>query len=88
MNSITADAALQASLAKLDQLTEIRDAQDHVIGFFAPANQLEELLYQQAAAHFDAEEMERRIASGKRGLTTREVLDRLASLGTSSCDIP
>jgi hypothetical protein len=82
MITITADAATRATLNQLDQLTEIRDDQGNVLGFYAPAERFDELLYLDAASHFDPKEMERRIASGEKGVTTKELLDRLKSMGT------
>jgi hypothetical protein len=82
LNSITADAATQATLNQLDQLTEIRDTQGRVLGFFAPADRLNQLLYLEAAQHFDPQEIERRKASGGKKYTTQEVLDYLHSLET------
>ena len=81
MNSLTADATLQRSLDALVCLTEIRDAQGNVIGYFAPVGaDKAAAAYSQAAARFDAEEMRRRKQSGENGLTTEEVLRHLESL--------
>jgi hypothetical protein len=82
MNSIIADSATRALFHNLDQLTEVRDDRGALIGYVAPVNRLEELLYLEAAAHFDPQAMERRVASGKPGLTTQEALDRLKALET------
>ena len=82
MVTVTADAALQAVLGKLNEPAEIRDAGGKVIGYFAPAGQEEALLYLEAARQFDVEEMKRRKESGQKGYTTREVLEHLKSLET------
>jgi hypothetical protein len=80
MITVTADAALGETLSKLDKPAEIRDEGGHVIGYFAPAGQPKSLLYLQAAAHFNPEEMQRRKNSGERGYSTAEVLEHLNSL--------
>ena len=81
MNRLTADDNLQRSLDELEGLTEIRDPQGKVIGYFTPAaGDKTAAIYSQAAAHFDANEMKRRKESGETGLTTAEVLDHLKSL--------
>ena len=82
MNRVTANASLQQSLGALQGLTEIRDAHGRVIGYFSPAAAKAAAAYSQAAAHFDAKEMQRRKASGEKGLTTAEVVDHLKSLGS------
>lgn len=81
MNTVTADSSLQQSLNVLSGLTEIRDSQGRVIGYFSPATtDKSAAAYAQAAAHFDVEEMKRRKESGETGLTTVEVLEHLKSL--------
>ena len=60
MNTVTADSSLQHSLVNLDSLTEIRDSQDKIIGYFSPAAREAPAIYAQAAANFDAQEMKRR----------------------------
>ncbi len=80
MNRFTADASLHESLGTLQGLTEIRDSQGNVIGYFSPASSEHADAYSQAAAAFDAEEMKQRKASGERGLTTAELLTYLKSL--------
>lgn len=80
MNIITADAAMHATLGRLDQSVEIRDANGNVIGYFTPASQPNARLYSEAAAHFDPEEMKRREESFEGGCTTPELLERLKKL--------
>ena len=77
MNKIVADAALNQSLIKLDGLTEFRDDDGRVLGYFAPACHESAAMYVEAAAHFDPDEMQQRKESHAKGCTTSEVLDRL-----------
>lgn len=80
MITLTVDGAVETMLSKLNQVTQIRDVSGKVIGYFAPADQSEALLYLQAAAHFDHLEMKQRRASRQQGYTTPEVLEHLDSL--------
>ncbi|MCI0334725.1 MAG: hypothetical protein L0228_16035 [Planctomycetes bacterium] len=80
MNTFTADTTLQQSLSALSGLTEVRDAQGTVLGYFSPASQESAEAYAQAAAHFDPDEMKRRKLSNEKGGTTSEVLSRIAAL--------
>jgi len=80
MNRIVTDAALNQSLVKLDGLTELRDDDGRVLGYFAPACHDSAAMYVEAAAHFDPDEMKRRKESNTKGSTTSEVLDRIKSL--------
>ena len=80
MNTITADASLQQSLAGLPGLTEVRDPQGVVIGYFSPVSHKDSEAYAQAAAHFDPSEMQRRKRSGEQGRPTRDVLSRISTL--------
>jgi hypothetical protein len=80
MNTFTADTSLQQSLSSLSGLTEVRDAEGIVLGYFSPVSQKSPEAYAQAAAHFDPEEMKRRKLSQEKGRTTSEVLSRIATL--------
>jgi hypothetical protein len=80
MNTFTVDPPLARSLLTLKGLTVIRDAGGEAIGYFSPACSDRSKAYSQAAAHFDADEMNRRKGQGEPGLTTAEVLERLKSL--------
>jgi hypothetical protein len=80
MNSITADTSLQQSLTGLPGLTEVRDPQGTVIGYFSPVTHANPKEYAQASAHFDPNEMSERKRSGEKGRTTSEVLRRISSL--------
>jgi hypothetical protein len=79
MNTITADSSLQHSLAQLPGLTEVRDSDGKVLGYFSPASHGSPEAYAQAAAHFNPEEMKLRKAANDKGHTTDEVLKRIAS---------
>jgi hypothetical protein len=80
MNTFTADFSLQQSLAGLPGLTQVRDPQGTVIGYFSPTSHNHPEAYAQAAAHFDPDEMKRRKLAGEKGRTTSEVLSRISSL--------
>jgi hypothetical protein len=80
MNTFTADPSLQQSLASLPGLTEVRDAQGVLIGYFSPASRANPEAYAEAAAHFDPNELKERRSSREIGRTTSEVLSRIASL--------
>jgi len=82
MNTLTADSSLQQSLAKLPGLTEVRDPQGTILGYFSPVSCTTPETYAKAAAHFDPEEMKRRKLAGEKGLPTAEVLSRIHSLET------
>jgi hypothetical protein len=81
MNTFTADPSLQQSLSGLPGLTEVRDAQGAVIGYFSPASRANPEAYAEAAAHFDPKEMKERKSSRDVGRTTSEVLSRITSVG-------
>ena len=83
MIHITADAELQAKLSGLEGPAEILDESGKVIGYFTPADQEEQDLYQRAVAKFDRDEMNRRKETGEKGFTTEEVVDHLESLEKS-----
>ena len=80
MDTFTADSSLQQSLANLPGLTEVRDPQGAVIGYFSPVSHRHADAYTQAAAHFDPDEMKQRKLSGEKGQATSEVLSRISSL--------
>jgi hypothetical protein len=80
MNTFTADTSLQQSLSGLPGLTEVRDPQGAVIGYFSPVSHQHPEAYAQAAAHFDPNEMKQRKLSGEKGRATSEVLSRISSL--------
>jgi hypothetical protein len=80
MNTFTADPSLGQSLSSLPGLTEVRDSQGVVLGYFSPTPNKTPEAYAQAAAHFDPEEMKKRKSSNESGRTTSEVLTRIAAL--------
>jgi hypothetical protein len=80
MNKFIVDTSLQRTLSSLPGLTEVRDSQGTVLGYFSPAAHKSPEAYAQAAAHFDSEETQRRKLSNEKGRTTSEVLSRIASL--------
>ena len=80
MNTFTVDTTLEQSLSSLPGLTEVRDSQGMVLGYFSPTSHKTPKSYVQAAAHFDPEEMNKRKLSKEAGRTTSEVLSRIATL--------
>jgi hypothetical protein len=80
MNTLTADTSLQQSLANLPGLTEVRDSQGTVLGYFSPASHRMPEAYAQASAHFDPKEMKKRKLLGEKGRTTSDVLGHIASI--------
>jgi hypothetical protein len=81
MNIVTADTSLQQSLVNLPGLTEVRDTQGIVLGYFSPASQKSAEAYVQAAARFDPQELQSRKTSQEVGRSTSEVLNRIANSG-------
>jgi hypothetical protein len=79
MTTLTADDAMTAALRQANSLTEIRDSNGTIIGFFAPVGLDRAPLYAQLAASADPQEIKRRGESGGKTYTTEEVLDRLRS---------
>lgn len=79
MNTFTADTSFKQSLLTLPGLTEFRDSQGMVLGYFSPASHEAAEVLVQAAAQFDPEEMKRRKLSNEAGRTTSEVLNRIAA---------
>ena len=80
MNTFTADSSLQQSLSSLPGLTEVRDPNGIVIGYFSPVSHQHPEAYAKAAGHFNPDEMKQRKLSGELGRTTSEVLSRISSL--------
>jgi hypothetical protein len=79
MSVITVSPAVEALLSKLDEPTEIRDANGNLIGNFTPAR-FQAKVCHEAAAQFDPQEMKQRKESHQRGYTTGEVLAHLRTL--------
>lgn len=81
MTVVIANDAVQVFLSSIKTEAEIRNPAGGILGYFKPAPPDEDLLYEQAKALFDPEEVERRAASKERGYTTEEVLSHLRSTG-------
>ena len=68
MNTITADDVLRQSLNGIESLTEIRDLQGRIIGYFSPVVESSvAAVYSLAAANFNVREMQHRKQSGEPG---------------------
>lgn len=83
MNSITADALLHQSLPKVTSLTEVRDTDGKILGYYSPllaTTKLDAATYAELAARTDSAELKRRKESNEREYTTAEVLEHLKSL--------
>jgi hypothetical protein len=81
MTNLVADKAMLAVLSQVNELTEIRDANGTVVGFFAPAGGEHARAAFQVAARAYTAELERRLATEHdQGLTTREVFEHLLTL--------
>lgn len=83
MNTITADAAVEAVFGGLAEPVELRDSDGRLMGVFTPASRDEADVYSRAAAHFNPDEKQRRKDSGRVGLTTDDVLARIAGTDQS-----
>jgi hypothetical protein len=81
VNSYIVDPSVKQSLLGFQGLTEIRDTEGKVLGFFSPIDRERAAAYAEAASHFDPEEMKRRKLSNEKDYTTAEVLQHLQSLG-------
>ena len=68
MNAITADDVLRQSLHGLESLTEIRDSQGRIVGYFSPVveSSIAEV-YSLEVANFNVREMQHRKQSGEPG---------------------
>ncbi len=77
MITITADAALLATLRQADGPAQVRDTNGNVVGFFAPVAPE----HAEAAARTDWEELDRR-ARSTGGRTLKEIFQRLQTLTT------
>jgi hypothetical protein len=77
MKSIVADDGMLSTLGQAKELTEIRDGNGRLLGFFAPASLKNAQHYATGATQFDPLEIERRRQEQLPGRTTQEVLGRL-----------
>jgi hypothetical protein len=86
MATITADLAVERWLEKLQEVTEIRDANGKCLGTFTPAMSADEIaLYEKAKQLFDPEETERIIARERgMGRPLAEIWKELEALETKS----
>lgn len=80
MNTLQIDEKLLTTLNAVSDLTELRDTNGRVIGFFAPATAANASSCVQAAAHFDRDEIQRLRNSKEKGSPTANVLKRLQKL--------
>lgn len=80
MKSLTANDSMTAFLSKAQELTEIRDAQGKILGFFAPVALEHADRYALGAAQFNPQEIQRRKDQNLPGKSTAEVLAHLSSL--------
>ena len=76
------DPTIRDWLSTLHGETELCDIDGRVLGRFVPVDDDVEAMYAEAAAHFDPEEMRRRLNSDGPWYTTEEVLRHLNSLGS------
>jgi hypothetical protein len=86
VNSITADTLLHQSLPRVTGLTEVRDTNGNLLGYYSPvtpsrSTKLDAATFAEAAARIDPEELKRRKESQEREYTTAEVLEHLKTLG-------
>ena len=76
------DPTIRDWLTTLHGETELCDIDGRVLGRFVPIDHDVDAMYAEAAAHFDPEEMRRRLNSDGPWYTTEEVLRHLNSLGS------
>ena len=81
MSTLTVSPELQAQIAKLQSLTELRSEKGEVLGFFAPKSLPDADKYARAAAHFEPEEIRKVKTQQGPGVTTTEVLAKLHAQG-------
>ncbi len=84
MITLTADKRMLALLARAKELAEIRDANGNVVGFFAPLSLPHAPEYAKAASQVDPTQIQERKKGKRPGHTTKEVLDRLRSMGKTA----
>ena len=83
MASMTADSTLKGYLQQATEITEIRDADGQVLGYYAPASvadQVPAVHSLRIASLFDPEELKRRKASKHPGHTFEQVMEHIRSL--------
>jgi hypothetical protein len=87
MALMTADGTLKDYLMRAKEITEIRDTDGQVLGYYAPAGVADQVPAVQAlrlAALFDPEELKRRKASTHPGYTFEQVMEHIRSLEKQS----
>lgn len=80
MSSFTADGALQTTLAQAKEITEIRDTNGQLLGYFAPAAVANQIPAFRLAGLFDREELKRRKASKEPGYSFEQVMNHVRSM--------
>lgn len=83
MASMTADSTLKGYLDRTKEITEIRDEDGQVLGYYAPASVADQVPAVQVlriASLFDPEEIKRRKASKHPGYSFEQVMEHLRSL--------
>jgi predicted aconitase len=80
MAFMTADNTLKGYLVETKEITEIRDANGAVLGYYAPASAADQVPAIRLAALFNPEELRRRKASTHPGYTFGQVMEHLRSL--------
>jgi hypothetical protein len=80
MSSLTADSALQSSLAQAKEITEILGPDGKLLGYFTPAALANQIPLTRLASLFDPEELRRRMASTETGHTIEQVMEHLRSM--------
>jgi predicted aconitase len=80
MATITVDETLTSQLAHIARVTEIRDSDGQVLGYYAPAAVADQVPVFKLAAMFDPDELKRRKASNHPGYTLEQVMEHLSNL--------
>ena len=83
MASITADITLKGYLEQATEITEIRDGDGQVLGYYAPASVADQVPAVHAlriTSLFDPEEIKHRKASKHPGYAFDQVMEHLRSL--------
>lgn len=81
MVAVTVDSAVRSKLSGAQAQIEIRDESGVLLGYFTPAWLGTAEDYRRAREHFDPAEIQRRKQSNEPGVTTRELMEHLNSLG-------
>lgn len=81
MVAVTVDSKTRSQFADAASQIEVRDEQGELLGYFTPAWLGTADDYRRARERIDRAELERRKASQGPGITTKELMDRLHSLG-------